>query len=165
MNQHEHTQGDAAAVSSALGTLPEPLETWARASFAEAQAEECASRGLDDGTALYYREALACYDELGSRRDSARVRMHLRDLGIRVRHWTYEERPLWGWNSMTATEQRIAELVALGLTNREVGREMFISSHTVAFHLRQVFRKLDIGSRVALARLSVERNLAARSAV
>jgi DNA-binding CsgD family transcriptional regulator len=165
MNQHEHTQGAVEAVSSAHGTVHEPLDTWSRASFAEAQAEECASRGLDEGTALYYREALACYDQLGARRDSARVRMHLRDLGIRVRYWTYEQRPLLGWNSMTATEQRIAELVALGLTNREVGREMFISSHTVAFHLRQVFRKLGIGSRVALARLSVERDLASHSPV
>lgn len=33
---------------------------------------------------------------------------------------------------------------------------MFISTHTVAFHLRQVFRKLNIGSRVELARIVLE---------
>jgi DNA-binding CsgD family transcriptional regulator len=35
---------------------------------------------------------------------------------------------------------------------------MFVSAHTVAFHLRQIFRKLSIGSRVELARLAVEQD-------
>jgi DNA-binding CsgD family transcriptional regulator len=46
--------------------------------------------------------------------------------------------------------------VSQGLTNRQVAEQMFISAHTVAFHLRQVFRKLSTGSRVELARLTVE---------
>jgi DNA-binding CsgD family transcriptional regulator len=140
------------------------VDLWTRASLAEARAQDCADRDLRKRTVAHYREALACYDEIGSSRDSARVRMLLRGLGVRVRHWTYERRPQAGWSSLTSTEQRIAELVALGLTNREVGTEMFISAHTVAFHLRQVFRKLDINSRVALARLAVEREQARHSA-
>jgi DNA-binding CsgD family transcriptional regulator len=87
-----------------------------------------------------------------------------RDLGSRVRHGTREERLVSGWRSMTATEERITELVALGMTNRQVGAELFISSHTVAFHLRQVFRKLEIRSRVELARLAAQNAQAQRSA-
>jgi DNA-binding CsgD family transcriptional regulator len=135
-----------------------------RASSAELHAAHFADRGLRERSIEHLREALASYNQLGAARDSARVRSLLRDLGVRVRHWTYEQRTLSGWQSLTATELQTSELVALGLTNREVAAEMFISSHTVAFHLRQVFRKLDIRSRVELARLAVEREQAPRSA-
>jgi DNA-binding CsgD family transcriptional regulator len=46
-----------------------------------------------------------------------------------------------------------ATLVAEGLTNQQVADRMYVSVHTVAFHLKQVFRKLGIGSRVELARM------------
>ena len=50
----------------------------------------------------------------------------------------------------------MSDLVAKGLTNQQIAGEMFLSTHTVAFHLRQVFRKLDISSRVDLARVFTE---------
>ena len=59
-----------------------------------------------------------------------------------------------GWASLTGTEHAGYDLVAQGLTNRQTAEQMFISEHTVAFHLRQVFRKLNIRSRVELARRS-----------
>jgi DNA-binding NarL/FixJ family response regulator len=52
----------------------------------------------------------------------------------------------------------VSDLVAQGLTNQRIANEMFLSTHTVAFHLRQVFRKLDICSRVDLARVFTERS-------
>jgi DNA-binding CsgD family transcriptional regulator len=57
---------------------------------------------------------------------------------------------------LTETDRRIADLVAEGLTNREVAETIFVSRHTVDTHLRHIFRKLNIGSRVHLARLVVE---------
>ena len=65
-------------------------------------------------------------------------------------------KPRSGWDTLTDTERRVAELVAEGLTNREAADELFLSHHTVGFHLRALFRKLDIRSRVELARLMVE---------
>lgn len=62
-----------------------------------------------------------------------------------------------GWDSLTDTERSVATLVAQGLTNPQVGAQMFVSPHTVKFHLRQVFRKLEITSRVDLARIAAER--------
>jgi DNA-binding CsgD family transcriptional regulator len=149
---------------SARGVAGNDAVLRTRASSAELHAARCAERGLRERSIEHLREALASYDQLGSAHDSARVRSLLRDVGVRVRHWTYEQRTVSGWQSLTATERQISELVALGLTNREVAAEMFISSHTVAFHLRQVFRKLDIRSRVELARLAVEREQSLRSA-
>jgi DNA-binding CsgD family transcriptional regulator len=64
--------------------------------------------------------------------------------------------PTAGWASLRASELGIAKLVAEGLTNREVAARLFISPHTVDYHLRQVFRKLSIASRTELTRLVVQ---------
>jgi DNA-binding CsgD family transcriptional regulator len=60
-------------------------------------------------------------------------------------------RPSTGWESLTDSERRVAELVAEGATNREVAATLVISTHTVDSHLRHVFAKLGIASRVQLA--------------
>jgi len=60
---------------------------------------------------------------------------------------------LAAWQSLTNAERAVAEAVACGLTNREAGRRIYVSAHTVDAHLRQIFRKLSINSRVELARL------------
>jgi predicted ATPase/DNA-binding CsgD family transcriptional regulator len=60
-------------------------------------------------------------------------------------------RPPSGWESLTATEARVVELAAEGLTNRQIGERMFISRETVKTHLSHIFRKLGIGGRTELA--------------
>ncbi|GLY05323.1 transcriptional regulator [Actinoplanes sp. NBRC 101535] len=54
---------------------------------------------------------------------------------------------------LTEQERRVAEQVARGATNREVAAALFISPKTIEFHLRGVYRKLGLRSRVELARL------------
>jgi DNA-binding CsgD family transcriptional regulator len=61
-----------------------------------------------------------------------------------------------GWASLTPTEHSVADVVAQGTTNREAAARLFLSPHTVDFHLRQIFRKLGIGSRVELARVVLQ---------
>ena len=58
-----------------------------------------------------------------------------------------------GWARLTDAERAVAELVAEGYTNREAATKLFVSPHTVDYHLRHIFRKLDIDSRTQLARI------------
>ena len=67
------------------------------------------------------------------------------------------EKPRKGWAAMTKSELAIAQLVANGLTNRQVAERLFLSPHTVNTHLREVFAKLGVNSRVDLTRLATER--------
>ncbi|MCU1459606.1 MAG: hypothetical protein JWL73_3698 [Actinomycetia bacterium] len=61
-----------------------------------------------------------------------------------------------GWKSLRESELGIAAFVASGMTNREIATRLFMSRHTIDFHLRQIFRKLDITSRVDLTRVVLQ---------
>jgi DNA-binding CsgD family transcriptional regulator len=63
------------------------------------------------------------------------------------------DRGTFGWLSLTDSEGGVADLVADGLTNREVANRLFVSPHTVDAHLRHIYRKLGIRSRVELTRV------------
>jgi DNA-binding CsgD family transcriptional regulator len=66
-------------------------------------------------------------------------------------------RPTLGWESLTETQRRITELVSEGRTNREIAASTFLSHHTVGYHLRHIFSKLGVDSRVELTRRVVQR--------
>ncbi|TQL90810.1 AAA ATPase-like protein [Actinoallomurus bryophytorum] len=130
------------------------LTSWSRASAAEdlGVMYARATGATDRETAIHHLDqARDAYQQAGAQRDVARVRARLRRLGVRRRHWTQSKRPAFGWDSLTDTERNVAALAAQGLTNPQIAARMFISRDTVKFHLSQVFRKLDIASRVELA--------------
>ncbi|MGW4820633.1 helix-turn-helix transcriptional regulator [Streptomyces sp. NPDC004227] len=56
------------------------------------------------------------------------------------------------WSTLSDMERRIAYLVSDGLTNRQIANRVHLSAHTVNYHLRKVYRKLGIKTRVELAR-------------
>ncbi|WUJ12341.1 helix-turn-helix transcriptional regulator [Actinoplanes sp. NBC_00393] len=58
------------------------------------------------------------------------------------------------FSPLTTREAMVATLVGRGLTNQQIAHRLRISPHTVNFHLRQIFRKLEIPSRVHLATLA-----------
>ena len=60
-------------------------------------------------------------------------------------------RPTVGWGSLTPTEQKVAELVAEGLTNEQIARRLLMSPATVKTHLTRIFAKTGVGNRTELA--------------
>jgi DNA-binding CsgD family transcriptional regulator len=108
--------------------------------------------GHQGEAAAMLSEALVRYEQAGANAWAGRTRAGLRDLGVRPGQRGVRDRPATGWESLTATERAVSELVAEGLTNGAVARRLYMSPHTVNTHLRHVFAKLGISNRVALAR-------------
>ncbi|BCL13469.1 helix-turn-helix transcriptional regulator [Micromonospora sagamiensis] len=96
--------------------------------------------------------AMDLYLECAAQCDLERVQKKLRRLdGHNVRRLG-AERPKSGWESLTSAELRVVRAIVDGRTNREAASVLFLSPHTVDSHLRRVFSKLDISSRVELTR-------------
>jgi DNA-binding CsgD family transcriptional regulator len=72
-------------------------------------------------------------------------------------------RPSAGWESLTPTELQIADLVAEGLTNVQIGERMFISRGTAKVHVSNVLRKLGMTTRSEIAAEATRRSTQAHA--
>ena len=72
------------------------------------------------------------------------------------------KRPSTGWGSLTPTELHVARLVDDGLPNRDIATRMFVSPRTVQSHLRHIYSKLGVSSRVQLAQEAARHSLKMR---
>jgi ATP/maltotriose-dependent transcriptional regulator MalT len=132
-------------------------------SLVRAAAFEDAGRLLSerakDEAVGYLDEALRLQSAAGAERDAARVRRLLRDSGAQ-RAGGRPDPAAASWPELTGSELAVVRLVIRGATDREVAQRLYISAHTVNSHLRHVFAKLGIRSRVELARRGGERQAA-----
>jgi DNA-binding CsgD family transcriptional regulator/tetratricopeptide (TPR) repeat protein len=97
------------------------------------------------------RNALDTFEGLGMVTWAERARGELTATGETAR-----KRDVSTLDDLTPQELRIARLVAAGGTNRDVAAELFVSPKTVEYHLRKVFMKLGVSSRVELARVPLD---------
>ena len=96
--------------------------------------------------AAMLEHALARFEELGARLWAERAREELARIGGRAP----------SSDDLTPTEQRIADRVAAGMTNREVAANLFVTPKTVESALTRIYRKLGVRSRTELARRAAE---------
>jgi DNA-binding CsgD family transcriptional regulator len=130
---------------------------WAQASALEDGGTVLADRGQHQAARRELEHALAIYEAIDAVVDAERARARVAASTRRHRR-ARRGAPVAGWASLTDTECRVAQVIATGLTNVEAADRMFLSRHTVDFHLRQIFRKLGVRSRVELTRLVLARD-------
>jgi DNA-binding CsgD family transcriptional regulator len=91
------------------------------------------------------RRALDLAQRSGAAALAERAHTELLATGARPRRLA-----LAGLAALTASERRVAEMAAQGLTNRQIAETLFVTEKTVEGHLRQAYRKLEIESRTQL---------------
>jgi DNA-binding CsgD family transcriptional regulator len=98
----------------------------------------------------HLRAALETFEDLRARPWADRAAQELRASGETARKRD-ETAPV----DLTPTELQVAQLVQRGMSNREVAGQLFVSPRTVDFHLRNVFAKTGVTSRLELAQLTL----------
>ena len=150
-------RGSVDELAAAASLFDEGSRPLATASALEDLGRLLAKEGAIEHAIAAFDQALAMTVYAGACWDEARVRGRLRQLGVR-RRIISSGRPKFGWESLTTAEAAVAQLASEGKTNREIAESLFISPHTVNSHLRHIFEKLGVNSRVALSRTAPSRH-------
>ena len=147
---------EAATTSAAAGegAAGAPLLS-ARALLMHGRALAASGRQQEAVEAL--KAAESAFDGFGARRLHGEAVRELRRLGHRVVRSAEGDRGAGPLAALTAREREIAELVAAGRTNREVADQLVLSPRTIEAHLRNIYGKLGVRSRVELARAAGDR--------
>jgi DNA-binding CsgD family transcriptional regulator len=142
--------GRALASAAAADAAGAPVEAGLSRTLA---GVSLARTGERDRAATELQQAARDFERCGALRSRDEAERELRKLGYRIHRRT---RPggadASGLESLTQRELQLARLVADRKTNPEIAAELFLSQKTVETHLRNIFRKVDVSSRVELAR-------------
>jgi DNA-binding CsgD family transcriptional regulator len=109
-----------------------------------------------------FTTAVEVYTSLGAAADAARLQAAFRAHGIRRGPHAKHRRAQSGWDSLTATEIKIAAFVEEGLSNPEIAARLLLSRRTVGTHVSHILKKLNVNSRIDIARESALRTIPPR---
>jgi ATP/maltotriose-dependent transcriptional regulator MalT len=144
----------ALAAAAAADEVGAPIEAALSRTLA---GKALAQAGQGERATAELGHAAAELDACGALRYRDQAESELRKLGHRIQRRTRRGRSDGvGLESLTERELQVARLVLDSKTNPEIAAELFLSKKTVETHLRNIFRKLDVSSRMELAR-AVER--------
>jgi DNA-binding CsgD family transcriptional regulator len=114
-----------------------------------------AARGELEAARAAFTEAVSLYDPMGADWDIRRADTRLRPYGIR-RARRRRPHPAAGWEALTPTEIKIADLVATGQSNPDIAAALFLSRNTVQTHVSHILAKLGARSRAEIAREALQ---------
>jgi len=143
-------EADPVLLSEAADVYREVGRLLPLAQTLEAAADLHARAGDTTTARRLFTEMIATYTRLGAVWDLGRADAHFRALGIRRGY--RPARPATGPNSLTPTETKIASLVAHALSNPQIADRLFLSRRTVEVHVSHILTKLDLHSRIEIAR-------------
>jgi DNA-binding CsgD family transcriptional regulator len=123
-----------------------------RAQALEAAGVAMAERGDVKRARAHFTDAFAVYAELGAEWDLARTQAAFRTYGIRRGPHSAHRRSRQGWGALTPTESKVVGLVARGWSNPQIAAHLFLSRRTVQTHVSHILAKLDLHSRIDIAR-------------
>jgi DNA-binding CsgD family transcriptional regulator/tetratricopeptide (TPR) repeat protein len=133
-----------------------------RAKALEAAAGHFVGTGDRGRARAAFTDAAEVYTTLGAAADVARLQATFRAHGIRRGPHAKHRRARSGWDSLTPTEMKIAAFVEEGLSNPDIAARLLLSRRTVATHVSHILKKLDVHSRIDIARESALRTIASR---
>jgi DNA-binding CsgD family transcriptional regulator len=152
LNVRGRSKGDLTMIAHAADVLARSPRPLLRAYGADCYGRTLLAEGDRTGALAQLDRAWDDYHRTDARVYRAEVQRIMREAGVRRDKWsTATARPDTGWASLTEAERRVAVLVAEGHTNRSAAAELGLSVNTIGTHLRLVFTKLGIQSRVQLA--------------
>jgi DNA-binding CsgD family transcriptional regulator/tetratricopeptide (TPR) repeat protein len=150
-------EDDAGLLMRAVDAYAAGSRTFEAAPALADAAAALAGRGRVDEARTLADRAAAVYAGAGAVRDAGRLDARLRSAGLARTVRGPRRRPRMGWPSLTASERRVAALVAGGRSNPQIAADLFISRRTVESHVSSALQKLGITSRVELAVLVAAR--------
>jgi DNA-binding CsgD family transcriptional regulator len=109
-----------------------------------------------------FTRAVDIYTSIGATADVARLQASFRAHGIRRGPRVKHRKAQSGWDSLTPSEMKIAALVGAGLSNPDIAAKLFLSRRTVATHVSHILKKLDVHSRIDIAREATLRTITSR---